>query len=525
MKQRRPNLIVTSSLLLLGVLTTMAYLDHFVIFGDSVKSMGEGRAYAVPIWGQWIAPRVVGDFFPPVLFNAYATVVGPLFGVRHIADVYSSFMAVIFALNFLMLAGAAFIYARLFIALQGKHFLPFALVFFLFYFSRATAQNITLYFAYDLPFALAIWFAYPFVAHLATGSDPLRGLKLGANVTLVAVGAYFVAFSITNAYIFAATLIGLCCLVLCLPQTTARDARFMDGFLSTPMWFKFGSLFVPIMTAVAILFDVTSRRFTAERNKTWSDPAIADFPLLGGVRHLLPDVPALLLWIALLTLPLFTWHLLSKSRLPTAAGATTKRALLTVGVLIGTALIYYGFLFALTRFSERNYFAYGGFPKPLLYLTVLFISASSFTFASRRALGIVLVPLVAVIALTGAKMLVAPPSPRVLEQGTQAQVRLLFSSMYMSYCHNSDTVPVYLNQPRYPFVPIPSEYERNWFGQSFARVFSQFVVNEPAPRYLPSFYAVDSVDALLEKLRESRDKGTNRCAGLTNSPYYIDLGP
>ncbi len=518
------RLALVTTAVALGLVTLFAFQDHFVIFGDSVVSLAGGRTIPVPVWGDWIAARVVGDFFPAPLFRAYAALVGPLFGIEHVADVYASFMAFCFALYFMAMAGAAFQFVRVLVPLRGWVFLPFALAFFLLYFAHRAPVNIMLFFTYDVPMMLAAWFVLPFFRVTITGEDPLGRLGTAGALSLLAVGAYFIAFSITNVYVMTCMFLAFCSLAWFLRPGEGDRTTWPERLQALPAWVLPGVVGTFALTFTALLFDLTSGRLVAERQGRWANLEESSVELGAALRDLLPPVPSALLLLILAPFAVYAMALLVPNLAArVSASGVYREHRRGLFVLAGTLVGYAAFLAAMTVVFERNYLVYGGFPKPIHFLLAVILMTPLFFFGAKRWLGPVLVPLCIVLALSGGHRLLLTPPSFTNNWASMEQARGIYSAMYMSYCNASDTVPVFLKRPRYSFVPIPREYERNWFGKAFSQVFARYVIRDERVRYLPSFYAVDSAGALRAELRKQAAAGKSRCLDPENSPYFIDF--
>lgn len=496
----------------------MGFKDHFTMFGDSIQQMAAGRKFLLPEWGTWIPARIVGDFFAYFFFLAYFELIAPLFGVVHVVDAYSVFCAVLYGLIFVSLSFASFQYSKLFIYLEAKHFFIYSIVFFTLFMVKFGQSNLTLMMAYDVPIVLGIWFVYPFVAYMATRNDPLKNYGDVGPLAIITVLGYLVSFSATNVEIFVVLVLFFSTILLFFTQEdkfSIRITSLLKTFKSTPNWFLLGVIYIPTCTVISILFDINGGRYLAEKNKKWGSPANDDMSVFNAIEHLNLGYETPLSYFIVLAFVLVLIRVVISGKKQIVL---YSERIVVMSVIILSLIFYFIFLLQLTEFGSRNYFAHSGFSAFFLFFICLISITLLFSFHNQLVSSMILIPIILIISLYGMKQMINPPSN---ENISAIEMKNVFNSMYISYCFDSDKVPVYLVNPRYPYVPIPDKYSKNWFGQSFSKVFSNSVIKKGNIQYLPTYYAVGSVDELYSELDRLSNDGRNRCLDLVNSPYYM----
>lgn len=523
MSREKSTLKYLISSIALFFIIFVIYKDYGGIYGDSILQLAYGREFALPIWGQWIPERVFADFFANLLFQIYYIFIAQLFGVNHFVDAYTLFMASVYALNVSLLSLACFKYSKLFVEINASYYFLYGLVFYILFLANIDYTNITLIFAYDLGITIGVWFAYPFLAYATTDKNVFERIGQANSVLAVAISGYFVIFSITNVTVFVSFLLFFAGIYVICKNAKTIDKTILKSlyrsFKRLPLWFRFGLIYIPIITLVSVVYAINGRRFSVEKDKGWGDEnfeiSISDAI---GYLDLGYDSPmSYLLTISFLLVGInvalnFFKKRVDKKRL--------KNNLISVGILFATLVCYFMFVLLLSKFSSRNYFTYGGFPVFFGFFSCLFIATILFSFNNDIALKVMLVPIVFVISLHSVKQII---NPKVSHIVSPIESKYIFNSMYMSYCYSSDKVPVFADRPAYPVVPIPEKHTKNWFGIAFSSVFSKYVVHDNSVKYFPTFYAVESVDEFHDEISKITKNKNTKCLDVNDSPYYIEV--
>ena len=516
---------IASSLLILFI-SFMSYREHFVIYGDAILQLSKGRDFLIPAWGVWIPARIIGDFFANVLFQLFYTLFAPLFGERHIVDVYAIFNAILFSLIFLAASLASFQYSKLYINLERKYLFFYSLVFYVLYIPKIGLSNLTLMMSYDVPVVMGIWFVYPFIAYITTKEDPFKCFKESSAIIFIGIFGYFVSFSATNVEVFVVLVLALCTIYLFLENKLSNpEEDIVSAFKSLkdrPKWFIFGIFYIPVVTGIAFIYDINGGRYIAEKNQRWGNVSNEGITIEKSISDLNLGFESPLCYFVIIAVLLFIFRVLisikkdNKKILNSYEGRAAS-----IVIILLSLIFYFIFLKILTGFGLRNYFLHTGFSSFYHFFIALAATTSIFFFNKNIAASLILSLSIVIISFNGIKKITNPP---VNMNISIEESRNVFNSMYMSYCFGSEKVPVFMRNPTYPYVPIPIVYKDNWFGRAHGIVFSQYVIKDDSVEYYPTYYSVSSVNELQLDLAKFRDKGENRCLDISDSDYYIHLG-
>ncbi|MEZ6014454.1 MAG: hypothetical protein R3F49_05020 [Planctomycetota bacterium] len=499
----------------------VSHLDRLYLYGDDINNLSPGRPFPLPDYGHYIGGRVVDSFFNGFAFQTFETFLAPLLGLTHIIDVHSAHATFMFALVTTALAWVLFAYVRLFVALDGWMFIPFALCAQVFVLGPIELDAVTGISAYTVPLVLSLLLLLPLVRLAVFGEDALAAAPPWTRTIGVGLLTYLVAFSLTNVELFTALAVAGTGLVVLFTRARAAGRGFgaralWAAYRELPGWTQLVGCLLPLLIGVAVFFDVTSGRFLDEQQRAFGAESFAGPSLWRGLNALPLSSGPVLDFIAKLTLA--AGALLWVIRLRRGEPGARRFALLGA-ILAPICLMYALFLQRVSQMGGKDYFAKDGLNTYLVIVAMLPVVGGLFALARARLSSIPAAFLIFVVAFTGLRQLEQTPTREV----TKAEMKGLFDSLYMSYCYGEPRVPIVLRhgQLGWPYAPDGE----GWYLDTFWKVFREHVIGYGGAvddGYQPTFELVPTVEALYERVAAMQRARPLLRVGAERSPYWID---
>lgn len=532
MLSRRSRYLLAT--LALAVALALSRADRLYMLGDDVNKLSAGRGLPLPEYGNYIAARVVDNYFIGHLFGVFRTFVAPWFGLAHVVDAHSVFATLFYAVAGAWLLALVFAFARLAVELHPRHFLPFALCAYVLVLHRMELDAVTGIGAFMLPAALSLTFLWPVLRYTVFGVDTFVGRApapgatvMGAAVTGTAVMgtlAYLVAFSVPSistftAFVFAGAVVaGLVVGDGGTWRERARPRALVATFRGWPDWLRVSTLVLPALVGVAAFYDLTSGRFHDEAQQTFQLEGFTPLSLVAGLRSLPWSGGAAIDGFIVLGLLGAALALREAHR---RSPALVRRRAAALALALGPAfLAYFVFLQRISNLGGKNYFEHPGMNFCVTVALAVPALVGAFALMRRARLGALLTFSIALLGVHALRLMSEVPTRPV----SKAEVRGIFDSMYMCHAYGESRVPVFLRDVELGW-PYGAK-EEGWYLDAYRRAFQEHVIGRGAavlPGFAPRFHRVRTVDALHAELAQMAASRPCLVLDVESSPYWIDF--
>jgi len=522
MLSRRSRYLLAATAL--AVALALSRADRLYMLGDDVNKLSVGRGLPLPEYGNYIAARVVDNYFIGHLFGVFRTFVAPWFGLSHVVDAHSVFATLFYAVAGTWLLALVFAFARLAVELRPRHFLPFALCAYVLVLHRMELDAVTGIGAFMLPAALSLTLLWPVLRYTVLGVDTFVGRAPATGTAVMGTLAYLVAFSVPSISTFTAfVLAGALVAGLVVGdggtwRERSRPRALRATFRGWPDWLRVTALVVPVLVGVAAFYDLTSGRYHDEAQRTFRLEGFSELSLVAGVRSLPWSGGAAV--DGFIALGLLSAALTLREAYRRAPALVRRRAAALTLALVPAYFGYFVFLQRISNLGGKNYFEHPGMNFCITVALAVPALIGTFALLRRARLGALLAFSIGLLCVHALRLMSEVPTRPV----SKAEVRGIFDSMYMCHAYGESRVPVFLRD-----VEVGWPYgaaEEGWYLDAYRRAFQEHVIGRGAtllPGFAPQFHRVPTVEALHAELARMAASRPCLVLELESSPYCIDF--